>query len=233
MCNYGIIRVEKRKMKDLAGICKENNRTATTYKNDVKRSISDLNESYLRCNNYENTIKDLCEEREIKIRSNSTVALDFVISYSPDALKDQQEIDAYFSQSYYWLIRYGIPVSAVVHYDETTPHLHVLVCPITPDNHLSASAFIGQKYSLDVMQNEFYSDICFQFGLDRGTHSKKKHKEADIWRLEQKLEQLRFEEKVEREFNVPIDWSEREKIIKEIEHYPTLDEITDKRLLNF
>ena len=49
-------------------------------------------------------------------------------------------------------------VSAVIHLDETTPHLHFDFVPII-DNKLSARALLGNKFDLRNRQNKFLSDI--------------------------------------------------------------------------
>lgn len=49
-------------------------------------------------------------------------------------------------------------VSAVIHLDETTPHLHFDFVPII-DNKLSAKALLGNKFDLRNRQNKFLSDI--------------------------------------------------------------------------
>lgn len=49
-------------------------------------------------------------------------------------------------------------VSAVIHLDETTPHLHFDFVPII-DNKLSARALLGNKFDLRNRQSKFLSDI--------------------------------------------------------------------------
>ena len=39
-------------------------------------------------------------------------------------------------------------ISAVVHMDEKTPHLHLCFVPLTPDGRLSAKEIIGNRKNL-------------------------------------------------------------------------------------
>ena len=43
-------------------------------------------------------------------------------------------------------------LSAVVHMDEKTPHMHLCFVPITPDNKLSAKSILGNQKSLSEWQ---------------------------------------------------------------------------------
>lgn len=39
-------------------------------------------------------------------------------------------------------------ISAIVHTDEKTPHMHLCFVPLTPDGHLSAKKIIGDRQKL-------------------------------------------------------------------------------------
>ena len=64
--------------------------------------------------------------------------------------------------------RYGEEniVSAVVHKDETTPHLHINFVPITPDNRLSAKYYFDGK--LAELQAAVYEEVGKKWNLSRG-----------------------------------------------------------------
>ena len=64
--------------------------------------------------------------------------------------------------------RYGEDniISAVVHKDETTPHLHINFVPITPDNRLSAKYYFDGK--LAELQTAVYEDVGKKWNLSRG-----------------------------------------------------------------
>ncbi|WP_236880272.1 MobV family relaxase, partial [Clostridioides difficile] len=65
--------------------------------------------------------------------------------------------------------RYGADrvLNATVHRDETTPHLHIGVMPITQDGRLSAKA-IFTKTEMKARQTEFARDVGEKYGLERG-----------------------------------------------------------------
>ncbi|PBG44445.1 hypothetical protein BGU93_18945, partial [Clostridioides difficile] len=58
-------------------------------------------------------------------------------------------------------------LNATVHRDETTPHLHIGVMPITQDGRLSAKA-IFTKTEMKARQTEFARDVGEKYGLERG-----------------------------------------------------------------
>ena len=93
----------------------------------------------------------------------------------------------FFEDSVKWFSdRYGADriLNATVHMDETTPHLHVGVVPITQDGRLSAKA-IFTKTEMKAIQTEFARDVGEKYGLERGVEgSERTH-----------LSEARFKEK--------------------------------------
>ena len=60
-------------------------------------------------------------------------------------------------------------ISAVVHVDEKTPHMHLCFVPITPDGRLSAKEIIGNKKRLTKWQDEFWSYMVKKYpDFERG-----------------------------------------------------------------
>jgi hypothetical protein len=59
-------------------------------------------------------------------------------------------------------------ISAVVHMDEKTPHMHVDFVPLTSDGRLSAKSILGEKKGLQALQDAFYDSVCIKYGLERG-----------------------------------------------------------------
>lgn len=63
------------------------------------------------------------------------------ITYPPDTLRDPEEIRKYFSDVLAWhQDKFGAAnvLSAVVHMDETTPHMHLDLVPLTQDGRLTS-----------------------------------------------------------------------------------------------
>ena len=94
----------------------------------------------------------------------------------------------FFKDSYDFLAdRYGREnvISATVHLDERTPHMHFNFVPVTADGRLSAKSVLTRQ-SLIRQQDDFRSSVGGKYGLERGTHSeeKKKHLETNEYKLQ-------------------------------------------------
>ena len=119
-------------------------------------------------------IQAAIEERTpAKYRRDAVRALEFVITASPeyfdDATPERQR--EYFEASVEWLRNeFGADnvVSAVVHRDEQTPHMHALVVPIDPDSgRLNAKRWVGGRGKNSAMQSRF-AEWMAPFGVERG-----------------------------------------------------------------
>lgn len=108
-----------------------------------------------------------------KIRSNAVYGLEYFVGGSPEALKamSRQEQDAYFSDALDWLkARHGAEnvLSAVIHRDETTPHMTVMTIPLDERGKLNARAIVGSREMLSAMQTDFAERVGKVHGLERG-----------------------------------------------------------------
>ncbi|CAN8139098.1 hypothetical protein THIOSC13_1330001 [uncultured Thiomicrorhabdus sp.] len=106
-------------------------------------------------------------------RKNAVLAVEFVITASPEekVFKTEESERAYFEKSVQWLRdRYGSEnvVNAVVHKDEKTPHMHVVVIP-EHEGRLSATHYFGNKQKMEGLWTDFNSDVASKFGLTRNT----------------------------------------------------------------
>ncbi|WP_136686134.1 MobV family relaxase [Falsirhodobacter xinxiangensis] len=108
-----------------------------------------------------------------KIRKNAVHALEYFVGASPEKMaamtRDQQ--DAYFRKALDWFKgRHGAEnvLSAVIHRDETTPHMQMLVIPLDARGKLNARELVGGKATLSKMQTDFARDVGQDFGLERG-----------------------------------------------------------------
>ena len=73
--------------------------------------------------------------------------------------KTNREIRAYFAYALEFLEGRQRPdtfLSAVVHMDEKTPHLHLCFVPLTADGRLSTKEIIGNRKNLVKWQDEFW-----------------------------------------------------------------------------
>ena len=90
---------------------------------------------------YYHFIKSRIEQAGCRTRRDSTRFVDTLITASPEFFKKKspKEIQEFFQRAADFLIgRVGKEniVSAVVHMDEKTPHLHLVFVPLTEDNRL-------------------------------------------------------------------------------------------------
>jgi len=107
-----------------------------------------------------------------------------------DNLTSTQTKD-FFRQSYAFLqTRYGKEnvVSATVHMDERTPHMHFNFVPVTPDGRLAAKSILTRR-ELIQLQTAFQEQVGVKFGLERGVEGgKKKHLEVAEYKRQTALE---------------------------------------------
>lgn len=199
---FCVMNIQKRKKNDITGIQREATRTATEYNNQVKPGMDALNVSLIQSNNWMQNIQDEINRAGAKTRSNSVVALDAIYTASGDFFKDKstEECNQYFRDCLQFHQRkFGHVVSAVIHYDETTPHLHILSVPLTQDGRLSAREIIGNRANLSRMQTEFFEQVGKEHGLERGIQmdgqEKKQHISAQEHRLQEIQGQLQAAER--------------------------------------
>ena len=191
---FCIMRTEKRKRTDLGGIQRENTRTATEYNNRVNPGMDVFNITLKESSNWLQDIDNEIKAAGAKSRSNSVLALDTIYTASPEFFqgKANTENDKFFQDCLkFHESRFGHIISAVVHYDETTPHLHVISVPLTKDNRLSARDVIGNKSKMSKTQDAFFEQVGRGYGLGRGIHMDGQEKKEHISAQEHELREIR------------------------------------------
>lgn len=191
---FCIMRTEKRKRTDLGGIQKENTRTATEYNNKVSPGMDILNVTLRESNNWLRDIDNEIKTAGARTRSNSVLALDTLYTASSEFFqgKTNEENDTFFRDCLKFHERhFGHIISAVIHYDETTPHLHVISVPLTQDGRLSARDVIGNKAKMSKAQDEFFEQVGKGYGLGRGIHMDGQEKKKHISAQEHELREIR------------------------------------------
>lgn len=191
---FCIMRTEKRKRTDLSGIQKENTRTATEYNNKVVPGMDIFNVTLKESNNWLQDINKEIQAAGAKSRSNSVLALDTIYTASPEFFqgKANAENDKFFQDCLkFHESRFGHIISAVVHYDETTPHLHVISVPLTKDGRLSARDVIGNKAKMSKTQDQFFEQVGRGYGLERGIHMDGQEKKQHISAQEHQLREIK------------------------------------------
>lgn len=193
---FCIMRTEKRKKSDLSGIQKENTRTATEYNNKVSPGMDIFNVTLKESNDWLQDINREIQAAGAKARSNSVMALDTIYTASPQFFQERTnaENDQFFQDCLkFHNEHFGHIISAVVHYDETTPHLHIISVPLTKDNRLSARDVIGNKARMSKTQDEFFEQVGKGYGLERGIHIDGQEKKTHISAQEHELREIKQE----------------------------------------
>lgn len=213
---YCIMRTEKRKRTDISGIQRENDRTATEYNNRVEPGMDILNVTLKESDNWLQDIDNEIKAAGAKTRSNSVLALDTIYTASPDFFqgKTNQQNDDFFKDCLqFHQEHFGHIISAVIHYDETTAHMHVISVPLTQDGRLSARDVIGNKAKMSKTQDQFFEQVGRGYGLERGIHMDGQEKKQHISAQEHRLREVRQE--TQRELNTLGAVSHREQTERE------------------
>lgn len=173
---YAVVHMMKIKSGAVGGIQSHNNREHEPKTNpDVDMSRSEDNYDLVPCDNYKRSIKEKLSnlvESSRAVRKDAVVVCNFIVTSDNETMNalgaDRQR--EFFQDSVKWFSdRYGADrvLNATVHMDETTPHLHIGVMPITQDGRLSAKA-IFTKTEMKAIQTEFARDVGEKYGLERG-----------------------------------------------------------------
>ena len=175
---YGILRFAKYKGPEIGNIEAHNERTKETYASnpDVDLSRSKLNIHLIEPRDkYRAQAEVRIKECQCpRVCSNSIRVVETLITASPEFFegKKKEEIRAYFVHALGFLQSRIAPenfISAVVHMDEKTPHMHVSFVPITEDGRLSAKEIVGNRKKLTEWQDGFWQHMAAKYpDLERG-----------------------------------------------------------------
>ena len=193
--SYAIIRNEKYKRDNLKGIYRHNERKNKNYSNkNIDKTKSYLNYSIKSPQySYEKEFDIIKEKYNLKgqIKTVSNIVCEYIITSDKEFFESigEKETKRYFETAYKFVCEYKnlgeqYILSANVHMDENTPHLHLVFIPVvhTTDkkgnaiDKVACSEFWKEKDSYIQLQNSFYSYITQNgFNLERGKSSSKEH----------------------------------------------------------
>ena len=132
-----------------------------------------------------------------KVENNRFARADLerrLLMIDDDMDKTNREIRAYFAYALKFLEGRQHPdtfLSAVVHMDEKTPHLHLCFVPLTADGRLSAKEIIGNRKNLVKWQDEFWQHMVKQYPeLERGESASQTGREHIPPRIFKEMTQL-------------------------------------------
>ncbi|BAH07596.1 hypothetical protein CKR_2545 [Clostridium kluyveri NBRC 12016] len=165
MPQHAILRFEKHKGNPARPLEAHHERQKEQYASnpDIDTSRSRYNFHIVKPEGrYYHFIQNRIEQAGCRTRKDSTRFVDTLITASPEFFKGKspRETAAFFQRAADFLIqRVGRDniVSAVVHMDERTPHMHLTFVPLTEDNRLSAKEILGNRASLSRWQDDFYA----------------------------------------------------------------------------
>lgn len=208
---YAVVHMMKIKSGAVGGIQSHNNREHEPKTNpDVDMSRSEDNYDLIPCDNYKRSIKEKLSnlvESSRAIRKDAVVVCNFIVTSdneTMEALGADRQRD-FFEDSVKWFSdRYGADrvLNATVHMDETTPHLHIGVMPITQDGRLSAKA-IFTKTEMKAIQTEFARDVGEKYGLERGVEgSERTHLSEARFKEQKALEMVNEHGAIAQELHV-------------------------------
>ena len=184
---FAILRFAKYKGPEISNIEAHNERTKEKYASnpDVDTSRSKDNFHIIQpTDKYRAMSEALIKQYECpRVRSDSVRIVETLITASPEFFKGKKksEIHGFFEHAVDFLkqeLGEDRLVSAVVHMDEKTPHMHVSFVPITQDGHLSAKRILGNRKALTAWQDRYWRHMVGKYPeLERGESASKTGRE--------------------------------------------------------
>ena len=196
---YGILRFKKYKGPAISPIEAHNERTKEQYASnpDIDTSRSRYNLHLVQPQGrYREEADRMIAAAHCRVRKDSVRVVEALVTASPEFFKDKSrsEIKAYFEYALEFLRSKQDSqtfISAVVHMDEKTPHLHLCFVPLTPDGRLSAKEIIGNRKNLVKWQDEFWQHMGKQYPeLERGESASQTGREHIPPRIFKEMTQL-------------------------------------------
>ena len=174
---YAILRFAKYKGPEIGHIESHNERTKEKYTSnpDVDMSRSHLNFHLVTPQRkYRTEAEKQIAEAGCRTRSDSVRVVEALVTASPEFFKGKKksEVKAYFQEALDFIREHQDPktiISAVVHMDEKTPHMHLCFVPLTEDGRLCAKEIVGNKKKLTQWQDRFWEHMVKKYpDLERG-----------------------------------------------------------------
>ena len=196
---YGILRFKKYKGPAISPIEAHNERTKEQYASnpDIDTDRSRYNLHLVQPQGrYREEADRMIAAAHCRVRKDSVRVVEALVTASPEFFKGKthSEVKAYFAYALKFLEGRQRPdtfLSAVVHMDEKTPHLHLCFVPLTADGRLSAKEIIGNRKNLVKWQDEFWQHMVKQYPeLERGESASQTGREHIPPRIFKEMTQL-------------------------------------------
>ena len=195
--SYAIIRNAKYKRENLMAVYRHNERKNKNYSNEnIDRTKSHLNYSLKEIEfNYVKEFDKIIKKYNLKgqIKKVSNIVCEYMITSDNDFFKKigEEETKRYFETAYKFVCEYKdlgekYILSAKIHLDERSPHMHLVFLPVvhTTDkkgnsiDKLACSEFWKAKDSYRQLQNDFFEYmVANRFDLQRGLPKEETNRE--------------------------------------------------------
>jgi hypothetical protein len=176
---YTVAHVDKTKSGSSGGLTEHIDRTQEpdkVSKNIDPEKTPDNFELVERTGTIDHLINERIEKGyklEKAIRKDAVTSCRYILSGSHEDMKSmsQGKLKSWALDNYeYFADMYGEEniIRATVHMDEKTPHMHLIVVPLTPEGKLSAKEYIGNKKKLKEFQTDYANKVGAKYNLKRG-----------------------------------------------------------------
>jgi len=247
-------------MKNLAGIYRHNERKNTNYSNkNINKEYSKLNYSIKApYSTYEKIFRDTKEKYNLQgmIKKVSNVMCEFIITSDKEFFKaiGEEETKRYFETAYKFVANYNnlgeaFIVSAKVHNDESTPHMHIVFIPVVHKKDkngkeirkIACSEYWKGKDSYRKLQDNFYSYMTKSgFNLKRGNKEENEHipiaklKKITNYELQETFEETKHYEQENNTNDIEIMRNDYKRVIKKFntlaKRYNKIKNIVDETM---
>ena len=195
---YAIMRFKKTGTGGIAPAQKHNEREKTKYKSnpDIDPARTKDNYHIIKPDKpYRAILKEKISTANCRIRKDSVLMIETMLTASPEFMnnlqaEEQKKFFRLATQFFEKEIGKENIISAVVHLDEKTPHMHLCFVPLTLDGHLSAKKIIGDRQKLCRWQDLYHNFMAKEFpDLERGRAAKETGRQhIPTWMLKRTTE---------------------------------------------
>lgn len=204
---YGILRTNKIKLSNVTRRYQKHiQRQANYYYSNPDIDVTKQNEDVVLIfsEDFKKSINEKLKNHNItkQPRKNAVGLIDGVITASSCFFQDKTKdnIVDFFREALPIIEReYGPIISAVIHFDERTPHLHFSTAPIIKNAEgnykLSAKDIMGNRQEYIAKQDRFFNEYFKEYGLLRGQSVKetaRNHIEHNRFKVQEAKEDFKL-----------------------------------------
>ena len=201
--SYLVFHLSKYKSSNIMGLQRHNQRENRNYSNlDIDTTMSDLNYDLVNSENISftkkvNSIIDSKRTTKKAIRRDAVTYCECIVSSDNAFFRnlDIKEQQRFFEVSLKFLenrIGKDNIISANVHLDETTPHMHLGFVPMNLDGSLSAKKMVNRNFLREIQENLPYTLQKNGFDIQRG------EKDNNVKHIDQKIYKSNLNKEIKR-----------------------------------